>query len=124
LVTDEEIVGHIRSTQVQESVFEPNLFVRADVCLNHERKRRCLRQYAHGTGDHLDGTGRYIRVWARPSDDFAFYLDDVLEPHTGRGRPYFVCRSLIAGDLYKTVPIPQVDKGQTAEITNPTSPTL
>ncbi|KPY82236.1 Uncharacterized protein ALO44_05673 [Pseudomonas syringae pv. tagetis] len=85
--TQTQLLGHFRATQIDEAITQTGFLAYIGVFIQRERRSLGLVQHFELVTQHLDGTGRHVRVHGtrRTSTNLAHYLDHVLAAHSVSG---------------------------------------
>ena len=125
LMTQNQIALHFRTTQVQITEFQAQVFIGIDVIFNIERRSFSLVQYFDFASQYFDGTGSNIFVDGISiaqanlalNLDYEFVTDILSSFEAG------ACGFRVSNYLHNTATVAQIDKNQSAVVTTLRNPT-
>ena len=125
-MTQNQILLHFRTAQVQITVFQAQVLVRVDVILNI--KRRCFSgiEYFQIGSNHFDLAGGQIRIYGSSitQTHFACYFDNVLAADSFSSSKAIAGIVRVNDNLHDTAAVTQIDENQPAVVAafgNPTA---
>ena len=116
-VTQDQVGLHLRTAQVQITVFQAQVFIGVDAVLNIKRRRLGAVQHVQGMGRHFDLAGSNVGIYGLrvPFPHFAEDLDHIFA--ADRFRVFKALpRIRVDHHLADTGTVPQVNKDQSAMV--------
>ena len=125
-MTQNQILLHFRTAQIQITVFQAQVLIRIDIVLNIKRRSFGSIEYFQISGNHFDLAGSKIRVNSSciAKTHFTCYFDNVFAANSFSSRKAIACIVRVNDNLNDTAAIAQIDENQPAVIAafgNPTA---
>ena len=118
-MTQNQVILHFRTTQVQITIFQTQVFVSVNTVFDIERRSFCTVQHFDIMCQHFNSTSRDIFVdgFFITQTNITNYLDNILVTDVFGSFEAAACTVRVSNNLHNTAAVTQVNKNQSAMVT-------